>query len=483
MGGNENVGFSWLLNTVVFDIGFACVLSKSRIVPASREALGFAFGGVLHGYLTTLIPILFCADFSFVLHSFGRGTGMSELPIQLRPQTRSVTPPPRPAAATTTTTTTASPPAFAILALYYFVPEKLSYEAVIQLRDELEPLLRSHRTRGTILVAREGINGTICFPTEFLTATTQYFQQLFPLIHIRISYHPTENVFFRLKVKIKAEIVTLGKGLEIEMCDYHRGGGGDSSCDYDDNNDKEKMVHGSHDICCDPTKQVGVYVAPGREWDELIQDPECLVIDTRNEYEYRVGTFHRAINPHTESFVEFPAWLDQYFGEQSTAKVPQKVAMFCTGGIRCEKATSYCLSLLERRYSVNETASLSKKPQVYHLKGGILAYLDQVPSDQSLFTGECYVFDRRTAVQHGLKPSDNYKLCHACRNPLSREDRQHPDYREGVSCHFCIETRTDRRERYEGRQKQMILNNHHLHDPKEWQGKNSTKPNKASSSQ
>ncbi|GAX23049.1 UPF0176 protein [Fistulifera solaris] len=310
--------------------------------------------------------------------------------------------------------------AFAILALYQFLDHKLSPEVVADRRDQLEAFLRLKTARGMIILAQEGINGTICFPSEHKDAVMTHLLHDFPNLRTRLSYHP-ENVFFRLKVRIKSEIVTLGVNATVS----------------------------------DPTLQVGTYVEPGEDWDTLLKDPNCLVIDTRNEYEYQVGTFHNAINPHTHSFVDFPEWIQENMDQM---KQVTKVAMFCTGGIRCEKATAYCMNLLK---------DSPHQPEIYHLKGGILGYLDTVQEEKSLFKGECYVFDRRTAVQHGLKPSTTYVPCHACRHPLTAEDRLHPDYEEGVSCHVCIDSRQTRRERYESRQKQMKLWDTHLHDRKE----------------
>jgi UPF0176 protein len=222
----------------------------------------------------------------------------------------------------------------------------------------------------------------------------------------------------------------------------------------------------------DPTKRVGTYVNPGPDWDRLIQDEDCLVIDTRNDYEYMVGTFQRAINPHTESFVEFPDFLRGQLEKQGWSKEAgcekpkfKKIAMFCTGGIRCEKSTSYCLDLLEKN-----NIEQDQKPEVYHLKGGILAYLDQVEKqEESTFNGECYVFDHRVAVQHGLKPSEQFTICYGCRAPLTPQDRKHPSYKEGVSCHACAERRQANRYRFEERHKQMKLNEAHLNGDKKEQ--------------
>jgi UPF0176 protein len=209
----------------------------------------------------------------------------------------------------------------------------------------------------------------------------------------------------------------------------------------------------------DPTKVVGTYVPP-EEWNELLMDPETLVVDARNDYEIRLGKFANAEDPHTTNFREFPAWLRQ---QAETRKPPKRIAMYCTGGIRCEKATSLVM-----------TSELFPNTPVYHLEGGILAYLDKVKLEDSLFDGECYVFDQRTAVTHGLKPSERYVSCFACRSPLCIEDLQRDDFVEGISCRYCIDELTEkRRERLEGRQRQVQLasmgetSKPHLYDPKE----------------
>ena len=307
-----------------------------------------------------------------------------------------------------------------ILALYKFVSPKIPQEDLKPLQQEIESTCRSAHARGCILVACEGVNGTVCYPKN--DSLLEFFLSKFPGLCYRVSYG-NRPVFTRLKIKIKPEIVTL-------------------SCDID------------------PTQRVGTYVPPGPEWNRLLQDPDCLVIDTRNEYEYRVGTFQNAVNPHTTNFKEFPGWLSQQAAKENT---PKAIAMFCTGGIRCEKATSLAL-----------TSKAFPGIPVYHLEGGILAYLDQVPQQESLFEGECYVFDQRVAVTHGLLPSTRYTQCHACRNPLLWEDKERDDYEEGMSCRYCIDIMTDKkRKRFAERQKQIDLSEKlgtpHLYDPKELQ--------------
>jgi UPF0176 protein len=323
--------------------------------------------------------------------------------------------------------TMADAAAFTILALYKFVSPQWTTEEVHEYKKRTETFLRDHLVRGAILISTEGINGTLCYPTATTNATTannedsndiivRYFTGSVKDIRTRISYSPT-NVFFRLRIRIKTEIVTMG-------------------------------VDG---IC--PTVQVGEYVKPGPEWDALIQDPNTLVIDARNEYEYQVGTFRNAVNPKTQSFTELPKWL-----QENVLPTTSRIAMFCTGGIRCEKATSYALQI-------------APNVPVMHLEGGILAYLDTVPKDESTFDGECYVFDQRIAVTHGLVPSDTYQACHACRHVLTPVDRQHEDYVYGVCCCYCKVERQDQRHRYESRQMHIQVAEKrgipHIHDSKE----------------
>jgi len=389
--------------------------------------------------------------------------------------------------------TKASSSCFTILTLYKFVSPKLTDEQVTYCKSELETELRRYGARGAILLSNEGINGTICYPTIPKTNKNnskcekaakesdqvyQYLMRLFPGLRTRFSYHP-EPVFFRLRVRIKSEIVTMGV-----------------TTNQKDATNSNPSTDEEEPIACDPTVQVGEYVAPGPDWDALIRDPDCLVIDARNDYEYQVGTFENAINPKTSSFTEFPEWLQQTLlvqngsNELSEASVREtettrkpftKVAMFCTGGIRCEKATSYAVNLLQKN---PHTANIP----VYHLEGGILAYLDTVPgpdndgssstdnnnsSAKSTFHGECYVFDQRTAVTYGLQPSTRYQPCHACRHPLTPDDRQHPDYVPGVACSYCATDadRQARRQRYEARQHQLEVAEQlgilHIHDAKE----------------
>jgi len=212
----------------------------------------------------------------------------------------------------------------------------------------------------------------------------------------------SKNPFYRMKVRLKKEIVALG-------------------------------VDG-----VSPTKKVGKYVNP-EDWNEIIQDPDTLVIDTRNNYEVDIGTFENAVNPETESFREFPSYVDNNLKN----KKPKKVAMFCTGGIRCEKATSL---MLEKGFK-----------DVYHLKGGILKYLESIPKEESLWQGECFVFDQRVAVTHGLNEGQ-YDQCYACRHPLSPDELKSNQYIKGVSCPYCFNKLTNKKKTgVIERQKQIML--------------------------
>jgi UPF0176 protein len=310
---------------------------------------------------------------------------------------------------------------YRVLALYKFVSPKISTEELPTLQAEIEETCRQHKALGTLLLAEEGINGTICYPLNDANhdddddKLLDFLQHKFNnSLRTRVS-KADRPVFARLKIKIKKEIVTM-----------HR----------DD-------TAGSDAMTCDPSKMVGEYVKP-QDWNRLLLDPDTLVVDTRNQYEIDVGTFRNAVNPHTQNFVEFPDWMKQNVAGD---KAPKKIAMFCTGGIRCEKATNACLQLVPEGVPV------------YHLEGGILAYLNDIPPEESLFDGDCYVFDQRVAVTHGLKPSTTYQdSCHGCRHPLSKDDMARPDFVDGVSCRYCANKLTEeQRERYQSRQRQIDL--------------------------
>lgn len=273
-----------------------------------------------------------------------------------------------------------------------------------------EPLLNTcdtHKLKGTILLSTEGINGTIAGMPQDIDAVIGKIRMLPGCADLDVKYSATRDMpFFRMKVRLKREIVSMG----IANID---------------------AVDGT-----------GEYVAP-ENWNSVIREPGTLVIDTRNDYEVGVGSFQGATNPGTKSFRDFPAWFDGEAEKLKGEGKNPKIAMFCTGGIRCEKATAYVKS--------------KGFDDVFHLQGGILRYLENVPENESLFEGDCFVFDQRVAVSHGLETSD-YVQCHACRTPLSPEQRAAPEYMEGISCAYCYNARDEsQRRRYEERHKQMEL--------------------------
>ena len=288
---------------------------------------------------------------------------------------------------------------FTVCALYQFVRLD-DFEAF---RTPLRELMVELEVKGTILLALEGLNGTISGSKASIDGVIQFLQDdgRFDNLEIKFSHSET-TPFKRLKVKLKKEIVTLG------------------------------VEH------IDPLSSVGTYIAP-QDWNALISDPDVVLIDTRNNYEYEIGSFKGAINPNTETFREFPTYtkdnLEQYRGK--------KVAMFCTGGIRCEKSTAYLKS--------------QGFDTVYHLQGGILKYLEEMDEEQSLWEGECFVFDDRVAVKHNLEQGQ-YDQCHACRYPITQEDKQHPHYEKGVSCPRCHGSRSETQvSRYRERERQIQL--------------------------
>lgn len=285
-----------------------------------------------------------------------------------------------------------------VAALYKFV-------TLDDYRDLREPLLQyclDVDIKGSLLLAHEGINGTIAGSRAGIDAVLSYLKsdaRLNDLDHKESL--DSEQPFLRMRVKLKKEIVTLG---------------------IDD---------------VDPSRAAGKYVDP-RDWNALISDPEVLVIDTRNDYEVEIGTFENALNPQLQTFREFP----QYMQQIDPAK-HKKVAMFCTGGIRCEKASALMLK--------------AGFDEVYHLKGGILKYLEQVPAQESLWRGECFVFDNRVAVDHSLEKG-SYSLCHACGWGVRAEDKQSPLYEEGVSCPRChADVSEEQKIRFRERRKQIKL--------------------------
>ena len=290
-----------------------------------------------------------------------------------------------------------------VAAFYKFI--HLSDPVAVQ-RD-LQKACESAGILGTILIAHEGINGTVCASREGICALMAHFADspYFSDIQPKYSF-AKEPAFYRMKVRLKREIVTMGQP----------------------------------DI--DPENSVGTYVSP-QDWNALISASDTLVIDTRNRYEVAIGTFENAVDPETASFRDFPAWIENYMADLPEEKRPKNIAMFCTGGIRCEKATSY---LRARGYE-----------NVFHLEGGILKYLETMPAEDSAWRGECFVFDQRVSVKHGLAPGA-YDQCHACRTPLTQEDKQRASFEHGVSCLHCIDAHDDSdRARFRERQKQIRL--------------------------
>lgn len=286
-----------------------------------------------------------------------------------------------------------------VAAMYRFV----RLDDFQDMRAPLHRVLLDNGVKGTLLLAREGINGTIAGSREGIDAVMAWMradERLAP-IETKESYAES-NPFYRTKVKLKAEIVTMG----VE------------------------------DV--DPCHIVGTYVKPA-DWNALISDPEVLVIDTRNHYEYEIGTFERAVNPETDAFREFPEFVKEHLDPARH----KKVAMFCTGGIRCEKSTAY---LKQNGFE-----------EVYHLQGGILKYLEEVPEEQSLWRGECFVFDNRVTVNHQLERG-SYDQCHACRMPITAEEKASPQFSPGISCPHCYDHHSrDKLERFAERERQMQL--------------------------
>ena len=286
-----------------------------------------------------------------------------------------------------------------VVALYRFVRLD-NYESM---REPLLNFCLDRHIRGTLLLAHEGINGTVAGSDSAIDELLNYLRADDRLADLdcKFSSHE-ERPFLRMKVKLKREIVTMGQ---------------------------ENI---------DPNVCVGRYASP-QEWNALIDDPDVLVIDTRNEYEVEIGTFAGAVNPHTNSFREFPDWVEQNLDP----KKHKKVAMFCTGGIRCEKSTSL---LVSRGFE-----------DVWHLKGGILNYLEQTPEEDTRWEGECFVFDSRVAVNHQLEKG-SYDQCFACRFPIDDDQKQSPHYLPGVSCPRCVKAHTEQQKgRFAERQRQIGL--------------------------
>ena len=290
---------------------------------------------------------------------------------------------------------------FKVTAFYSFI----DLSDLLQLKSEFTEFLKKQDIRGTMLIASEGINGTLAGKESSINEFTNFLKSknLYEAKNFKTS-HCEYDPFPRLKIKLKDEIVTIGN----------------------------KLV--------DPKKIVGEYIPP-EDWNQLIADEEVMVLDTRNTYEHSIGSFKNAIQPETTNFREFPAWLDQV--EASGLDKNKKVAMFCTGGIRCEKASS----LMRSKGFEN----------IYQLQGGILNYLEKINEEDSLWKGECFVFDDRVAINHKLKVG-SYDMCHGCRMPITESDKNSEHYEKGISCPNCFNKKTpDQKKRYAERQKQVDL--------------------------
>ncbi|AFY33730.1 rhodanese-related sulfurtransferase [Calothrix sp. PCC 7507] len=271
-----------------------------------------------------------------------------------------------------------------VVAFYKFV----SLPDFAQIQDPLLAYCQEQGVKGTILLAKEGINGAIAGSHQAVESVLNFLRADPRLTDLEHKESPADTPpFERMKVRLKSEIVTLGLP-EV-----------------------------------DPNEQVGTYVNP-QEWNDLISDPEVTVIDTRNDYEVNIGSFPRAQNPQTNTFREFP----DYVRHNLDPTKHKKVAMFCTGGIRCEKASAFMLA--------------QGFAEVYHLKGGILKYLEEVPAAESLWEGECFVFDERVAVRQGLE-AGSCERCLSCGRPISGEDKVSPQYEEGISCAYCFDSLTE----------------------------------------
>ena len=292
---------------------------------------------------------------------------------------------------------------FQVAAFYSFSP--VNEGEIPDLIEELTIVAKQYDVRGMILIALEGINGTICGPINGVTAIKHRLASMKLENPFEIKYSNTsKHAFRRFKARRKNEIVTMGVAN------------------------------------VDPLETVGEYIEP-TEWNDFVEDPSTLVIDTRNNYEVAIGSFKGAINPDTDTFRDFPAWVEHNLSSILKGGKYKRIASFCTGGIRCEKSTSF----LKAQGFLD----------VHHLHGGILRYLAEVPEEQSCWEGECFVFDHRVSLDHNLKPG-THKLCFACGIPLSVDDRNSPSYIPGIQCHHCEDVFSDYdRERFKERQKHI----------------------------
>ena len=303
---------------------------------------------------------------------------------------------------------------YKIVSFYSFFP--FQENLIVDLKNKLLEIENENDLSGLLIFASEGINGTICAEKNVINIVINLLNKYTDNrnLNMKASYSK-KKVFKKLKIKIKKEIVTMGVS-EIN-----------------------------------PSQDSGIYV-DSINWNKLIKNKNTIVIDTRNHYEVSLGTFQNSINPNTRNFSEFPKWVDDHLDSHLENKESTNIAMFCTGGIRCEKATS----LLKKKGYKN----------IYHLKGGILQYLDNIPKEKNLFEGECYVFDKRVALDQELEKG-SYSICHACGMPVSIQDQERKEYRKGIQCYFCIDQFSDNdRKRFEERQKQidrLKMENHKIY--------------------
>ena len=292
---------------------------------------------------------------------------------------------------------------YKVAAFYSFIT--IAEQDIVAIKNELILLAQEQKIKGTILIALEGVNGTVCGLQEGISLFIERLEKLVRIDKINIKYSWSQKqAFRRFKARQKKEIVTLGL----------------------------KEV--------DPSELVGSYIEPC-DWNDFLEDPDTIVIDTRNEYEIKIGNFNGAINPHTSTFREFPNWVQNYLRPLIMSKPALKIGMYCTGGIRCEKATSY---LIKEGFS-----------DVHHLQGGILKYLEDISPEESLWDGECFVFDQRVSLDHELSPG-THRMCHACGLPIAPEDLKKTTYIKGLQCENCINKFTDSdRARFAERQRQI----------------------------
>jgi UPF0176 protein len=292
---------------------------------------------------------------------------------------------------------------YKIVSLYSFFP--FQENLILDLKNKLLAIENENDLSGLLILASEGINGTICADNNVIDYVINIVNKYTDKRNLNVKVNfSKKKVFKKLKIKIKKEIVTMGVN-EIN-----------------------------------PSQDNGTYI-DSANWNKLIKNQNTIVIDTRNHYEVSIGTFQNSISPNTRNFSEFPRWVDDHLDSHLENKESTNIAMFCTGGIRCEKATS----LLKKKGYKN----------IYHLQGGILKYLDDIPEEENLFKGECYVFDKRVALNHQLEKG-SYSICHACGMPVSIQDQKRKEYRKGIQCHFCIDQFSDNdRKRFEERQKQI----------------------------